>query len=350
MTDTDQSESVKSTTKNTLYCSFCGKSQHEVRKLIAGPTVFICDECVELCMDIVREEKRAASLGELGSVEAIAAALVSRAELGAPGNQPLKRDLALAVATRHTTTGGISGPISGLFAGPQSCGITQIIADIWAGVDAPVLSLDATQLRTTRLFDTKNVCKSLLGLADWNVERAAKGVVVIDNIDRIAKAGEEFRMIQEELELMIRGIEVPVTAGARPRPDDTLLFDTSRVSFFACTSTLHSDTTPIAAIADCGKTKYANSRVTITDALVRKGFLPELLGAFDFVTEFGSVARSELEAYLQAADSVLLVEWRNFLRQIGADLEAGWAEEVASEVQRQRTGLRGLKGILVDKI
>ena len=345
MTDAVQSKGAETTANNILYCSFCGKSQHEVRKLIAGPTVYICDECVELCMDIIREKHRAARLAELGPSEEIVASLVARADRAAPGNHRLKADLALAAARRHTSKGG---RISGLFAGPQGCGITQIIAGIWSGLDGPVLSLDATQLRTTRLFNTNSVCASLLEAADRNRELAMRGVVVIDNLDRIAKAGEEFRMIQEELELLIRGVEVPVPAGRAERQlsNDMVLFDTSGVSFFACTSTLHNTVAPVTMTMGPNEPKDANTRGRIIDALVGKGFLPELVSAFDLVSEFGSVTRSELVAFVEAPDSVALIEWRSFLREIGGDPEHGWADEVANEVQRQKTGLRALRGIL----
>jgi ATP-dependent Clp protease ATP-binding subunit ClpX len=346
ITNTDRSESKKRDPKDTVYCSFCGKSQHEVRKLIAGPTVFICDECIELCLDIIREERRAAVLDWSKSAGDNVAMLVARAEYEAPGNRPLKTDLALAAVRRHNETSGSTGRISGLFVGPQGCGITQIIAGIWSGTDVPVLSVDAAQLRTTSLFERRNVCRSLLEATDMKLERATRGVVVIGNLDRIAKPGDEFRMIQEELELMIQGVQVPVRSEKAPRQDEPVLFDTSSVSFFACTSTLHSDTLPMTPMAAFSEPKFANSRERISEALVRKGFLPELVGAFDFVSEFGSVTRPELEAYLQAEKSALLVEWRTLVRSIGTDLEHGWAEEIINEVLRQGTGLRGLAGIL----
>jgi ATP-dependent Clp protease ATP-binding subunit ClpX len=328
MTDTDQSKSDKKSTE-TLYCSFCGKSQHEVRKLVAGPTVFICDECVELCMDIVREEHRSTILKELGSAEDIVASLLGRAEREAPGNRPLKTDLAQAAARRHTRIGGADSRISGLFAGPQGCGITQIIAGIWSDIGVPVLAVDAAQLRATRLFETKNVCRSLAEAANMELPRAMRGVVIIDNLDRIAKAGDEFRMIQEELELMIRGVQVPIASrGERNlRPDEQVLFDTSGVSFFGCTSTLHRDSSPMLPTAGSSQPKYANSRERISEALVGTGFLPELVSAFDFVSEFGSITRSELHAYLDAAESALLAEWRSLLRGTGADLGQDWSEK-----------------------
>ena len=252
-------------------------------------------------MDIIREKHRAARLAELGPSEEIVASLVARADRAAPGNHRLKADLALAAARRHTSKGG---RISGLFAGPQGCGITQIIAGIWSGLDGPVLSLDATQLRTTRLFNTNSVCASLLEAADRNRELAMRGVVVIDNLDRIAKAGEEFRMIQEELELLIRGVEVPVPAGRAERQlsNDMVLFDTSGVSFFACTSTLHNTVAPVTMTMGPNEPKDANTRGRIIDALVGKGFLPELVSAFDLVSEFGSVTRSELVAFVEAPE------------------------------------------------